>query len=264
MKAFFFDIDVTLVSFKTHRIPQSTIDVLKKIKQQGHLIIIATGRPKSIINNLSQLETPGLVDGYITMNGGYTYVGNIVLSDNPIPHDDLQKIITYTSLKRATNVYMFETEEKYLVRESEKYKEIFYDKLNINYIPCSDESVEKILRNRTVYQITTFIDKNQEEYLIPQIKECETTRWHPYFIDIIGKGNTKQKGIEAICQHFNIKREDTYAFGDGGNDVSMIQYAGVGVVMGNATDEVKAKGDLITSSVDDDGIALAIKTLNVI
>ena len=156
MKAFFFDIDGTLVSFKTHRIPQSTIDVLKKIKQQGHLIIIATGRPKSIINNLSQLETPGLVDGYITMNGGYTYVGNIVLSDNPIPHDDLQKIITYTSLKRATNVYMFETEEKYLVRESEKYKEIFYDKLNINYIPCSDESVEKILRNRTVYQITTF------------------------------------------------------------------------------------------------------------
>ena len=108
MKALFFDIDGTLVSFKTHRIPQTTVDVLEMAKKQGHLIIIATGRPKSIINNLNQLEDRGLIDGYITMNGGYTYVGDDVLSNNPIPHDDLQRIITYTSENHVTNVYMFE------------------------------------------------------------------------------------------------------------------------------------------------------------
>ena len=52
MKAYFFDIDGTLVSFKTHGIPRSTIEALHRIKEQNNLVIIATGRPKSIINNL--------------------------------------------------------------------------------------------------------------------------------------------------------------------------------------------------------------------
>ncbi len=264
VKAFFFDIDGTLVSFKTHRIPQSTVDVIERLKEQGHFIIIATGRPKSIINNLDQLEERNLIDGYITMNGGYTFVGNKVLSKNPIPHDNLLRIITYTRQLQVTNVYMFENEEKYVVRKSEKYTHIFYDKLSIGYIPCSDESIEDALRNRTVYQITTFIDKGQEAILAPQIAECEITRWHPYFIDIIGKGNTKQKGIEAICKHFKINQQDTYAFGDGGNDISMLQYAGTGIAMGNAADDVKAQADYVTSSIDDNGIENAVKALDLL
>ena len=96
MKAYFFDIDGTLVSFKTHGIPRSTIEALHRIKEQNNLVIIATGRPKSIINNLDQLDDLGLVDGYITMNGGYTYVGDKVLTSNPIPHEDMRDIISFT------------------------------------------------------------------------------------------------------------------------------------------------------------------------
>jgi len=262
MKAYFFDIDGTLVSFKSHLIPQSAIDALHGIKEQGHLVIIATGRPKSIINNLNQLDELGLVDGYITMNGGYTYVGDKVLTSNPIPHEDLQDIISYTRQLGVTNVYMFENEEKYLVRESEQYKYIFYDMLNIAHIPCSEETIEEVLANRTLFQITTFVNKEQEAVLSQKMKGSAFTRWHPYFLDIIGKGNTKQKGIEAICEYFHIKKEDTFAFGDGGNDISMIQYAGTGIAMGNATDDVKVAADYVTDSVDDNGIFNALKNLN--
>ena len=97
--------------------------------------------------------------------------------------------------------------------------------------------------------------------LAQRLKGSAFTRWHPYFLDIIGKGNTKQKGIEAICKYFNIKKEDTFAFGDGGNDISMIQYAGTGIAMGNASDDVKTAADIVTDSVDDDGIFNALKKL---
>lgn len=72
VKALFFDIDGTLVSFKTHRIPQSTVDALEQAKKNGVEIYISTGRPKQIINNLGQIEH--LIDGYITANGARCFV----------------------------------------------------------------------------------------------------------------------------------------------------------------------------------------------
>ena len=74
-KALFFDIDGTLVSFETHRIPSSTIEALEAAHAKGLKIFIATGRPKAIINNLSELQDRNLIDGYITMNGAYCFVG---------------------------------------------------------------------------------------------------------------------------------------------------------------------------------------------
>lgn len=64
-------------------------------------------------------------------------------------------------------------------------------------------------------------------------------RWHPAFVDVTAKGNTKQNGIDQIIRHFGIKLEETMAFGDGGNDISMLRHAGIGVAMGNANDDVK-------------------------
>ena len=77
-KALFFDIDGTLVSFETHRIPPSTIEALEAAHAKGLKIFIATGRPKAIINNLSELQDRNLIDGYITRTEP------IVLSENKL------------------------------------------------------------------------------------------------------------------------------------------------------------------------------------
>ena len=68
-KALFFDIDGTLVSFDTHHIPDTAVEAIAKARAAGHRIVISTGRPKIIINNLAQLQDKGLIDAYITMNG---------------------------------------------------------------------------------------------------------------------------------------------------------------------------------------------------
>ena len=91
VKALFFDIDGTLVSFKTHRIPQSTVDALEQAKKKGVEVYISTGRPKLIINNLGQIEH--LINGYITTNGACCFVDDKIISQHSILPSDVKKII---------------------------------------------------------------------------------------------------------------------------------------------------------------------------
>ena len=109
-----------------------------------------------------------------------------------------------------------------------------------------------------------FIDIEEEQLLLPSIPNCEMGRWHPAFVDVTAKGNTKQRGIDEIIRHFGIRLEETMAFGDGGNDISMLRHAGIGVAMGNAKDDVKAAAGYVTTSVDDNGIANALKQYGII
>ena len=89
-------------------------------------------------------------------------------------------------------------------------------------------------------------------------------RWHPLFTDLIPEGSSKAVGIECLLKHFGIRREETMAFGDGANDIEMLDYVGTGVAMGNAADIVKAHADYVTDSSDDDGIANALTRLGII
>ncbi|MBW5377106.1 Cof-type HAD-IIB family hydrolase, partial [Brachyspira pilosicoli] len=74
----------------------------------------------------------------------------------------------------------------------------------------------------------------------------------------------KHIGIDKIIEHYGIKLEETIAFGDGGNDISMIKHAHIGVAMGNANKEVKEIADYITDDVDNNGIYNALKHFNII
>ena len=84
------------------------------------------------------------------------------------------------------------------------------------------------------------------------------------FADITAKGDTKQKGIDEIIRYFDIRLEDTMAFGDGGNDISMLRHAAIGVAMGQAEKDVKAAADYVTAPIDEDGISKAMKHFGII
>ena len=95
IKALFFDIDGTLVSFKTHQIPVSTIEALEAAKAKGIQIFISTGRPRVIINNLAALQERKLIDGYITMNGAYCFVDDTVIYKSPIPAAEVDALTSF-------------------------------------------------------------------------------------------------------------------------------------------------------------------------
>ena len=93
---------------------------------------------------------------------------------------------------------------------------------------------------------------------------CISARWNPLFADVIAKGNSKRTGIDKMIAYYGIDLCDTMAFGDGGNDIPMLEHAAVGVAMGNATDEVKRSADYVTDSVDENGIRNALEHFGVI
>ena len=74
----------------------------------------------------------------------------------------------------------------------------------------------------------------------------------------------KPVGVGKMLERFGLKREESMAFGDGGNDIDMLRYAGVGVAMDNAGDDVKAAADYVTAGVDEDGVERALRHFGVI
>ena len=91
IKAVFFDIDGTLVSFKTHEVPASTVKALAALREKGVKVFIATGRQKGSINNLGSLQ----FDGYVTLNGGVCLAGEEVIYKRSIPQEDIQALIRW-------------------------------------------------------------------------------------------------------------------------------------------------------------------------
>ena len=239
---------------------ESTIEALKAVHAKGHKIFISTGRPKAIINNLGAIQSLGIIDGYITMNGAYCFVGDKVIYKSAIPHDE---VIALGEICRENNYpCIFVAEHDIAVCQPNKLvSDIFYDYLHVDEIPL--KTLEEAT-SKDIFQITPFITQEQEDEITHLIPNCESGRWYYAFADITAKGNTKQKGIDEIINYFGLKLEDTYAFGDGGNDISMLKHAAVGVAMGNAKDEIKAVANYVTTSVDEDGIKNALEHFNLI
>ncbi len=259
-KALFFDIDGTLVSFDTHVIPQSAIEAITKAKEAGHKIVISTGRPPAIINNLGQLQDRGLIDGYITMNGAYCFIGNEVLYKHPIPHDQAQAIASFCKANGFPCIFV--GEHSMTIAGPQKWAiSIFIDDMHTPPIPFTD--YEAPLRHE-LFQITPFFTAEQQKEIAPGLPDCELGRWHPAFVDITGRGCTKAKGIDIVLDRLGLPLSDAIAFGDGGNDIPMIKHAGIGVAMGNANPEVKAAADYVTAPIDNDGIASSFAHLGLI
>lgn len=253
IKAVFFDIDGTLISFGTHRVPDSTVDVLEKIHKLGIRVFIATGRPKRIINNLAQLEDRHLIDGYVTINGAYCFLGDKVVYKKTVPLSVIHRVGEYCALHDIPCIVSTE-KDIYVTRPDEQFRYLFYDYLHVDKMKTADYEE---LAGKQLFQLTPFFTQEQEKEIRPSLSHCSIARWHPAFVDITG--GTKEHGIQQMLPFLHIDKSEIMTFGDGGNDKGMLEYAGIGVAMGQSADDVKASADYVTTSVDDDGIARALK-----
>lgn len=262
IKALFFDIDGTLVSFQTHEIPASAIEGIRLAKAKGIKIFISTGRPKSIINNLHALEDAGLIDGYITMNGAYCFTGDTVISKSPIPDTDVRHMARLCEEHRFPCIFVSE-HQLHVCHPDKMVEEIFHQHLNVATEAMPYAQTSEVVR-WDIFQMTPFLTVEEEQQYSSLFPHCESNRWYPAFTDLTKAGTTKQKGVDDICRYFHIEIEECMSFGDGGNDVSMLRHTGIGVAMGNATEPTKQAANYITSSVDDNGIWNALKHFEII
>lgn len=258
IKALFFDIDGTLVSFKTHLIPDDTVEALEAAHHCGVKIFIATGRPPMLIDNLGQIEH--LIDGYVTTNGALCYANDISIHKTMRP--DEVKSIKFEADRLGAMLITVGLKQIALSNPDEALMGQLQTMLNVPSIPeCNNIDA---LADAGVIQMTAFVTINQEKQLLHNAPNCLASRWHPAFIDITASCANKASGITAIANKNGIDISEVMAFGDGGNDLSMLRAAGIGVAMGNSLNEVKEIADYVTHSVDNGGIASALRHFEVI
>ena len=257
--ALFFDIDGTLVSFQTHEIPPSTILALTQAKANGHRVFIATGRPPIIITNLGAIEH--LIDGYVTTNGALCFVGSEIVACNAIPQEEARRVVDDAVAKRYGLIVIGERDIAVWDPKGD-VDDIFRRQLAVQNLNQA-KPVEEVLSQR-VLQLTAFFDSDYEQQMMARIPGCISGRWHPAFTDITARGADKGEGLLLMAAREGIDPKYTMAFGDGGNDTSMIRAAGIGVAMGNAIEALKKEADYVTTSVDDDGILNALRAFAII
>ena len=257
-KAVFFDIDGTLVPFEK-KIPESTVSALKKLRQNGHLAVLCTGRTVPLIMpELLKLGFDGIVAGcgtYIEYGGKKIYSDNAdilmieklayaLISDGYVPFlESWQGIYYYPELINDT------------VKPSvDYYKGLLGDRFM---------SVQKGMEVSKLY-VTLYGSIFESERYAEFEKYFNIIVHGNIAIEIIPKAHNKATGMEMFLKAAGIRREDTFAIGDSMNDAEMLKFAQIGIVMGNAFEEVKKFADYITTDIDDNGIYNALKHFKLI
>lgn len=241
----FFDVDGTLLKMGQRTLSERTLEALTALHQNGVKLCMATGR-----GYLSAPHFPCVqFDALLTFNGSYVTVGDQVIFKCPLdPEDKLQILQNLKEMHRAVAI----SNEHFIITNGtdpdlEQYFHFGSEALNI------DRQFEERMQE-DIYQMMCACREEEYARILAGTHHTKITAWWDRAADIIplecGKGNA----VRAVLQHFGYTKEEAIAFGDGINDIEMLEAVGTGVAMGNAKDEVKARAHTICKSVEEDGV----------
>lgn len=252
VKAVFFDIDGTLVNYKTHVICDSTLAALRALRAQGVKLFIATGRP---LKGTAFLKDIFDFDGFLALTGSYCADRDGVFFTKKMSMDTRTRFMDYLESHNLAGI--METADRYVYTEiNDRVRTV----MNRELPPA--ENCRDLAED--VFQMIAFVDADEQAGLMAQMHDCTAFRWSEGAIDLTLKTGGKRAGITAVLEKYGISRADTMAFGDGGNDCDMLEFVGTGVAMGNAADPAKAAADYVTDDVEHDGIFKALKHFKLI
>ena len=254
IKAAFFDVDGTLVSFKNRIISDRLVADLAELRRRGIKTFLATGRAKPDLELSGMLKTAQF-DAYVTLSGQFCYNEQGLYRDIPICREDLQNACRVLN-ENPTFAARMEAGYKTCVnRVTDRLLEMF----EYMHIDLYEVRPPEWMLSRKIYQFVPLVDEGEEEAFLTVMPHCVFTRWHPKGIDILPFGNGKADGIRATMELYGLCRDEVIAFGDGENDLSMMELAGIGVAMGNAVESVKDTADYVTDTVENEGISKALR-----
>ena len=260
-KTIFFDIDGTLLTTRNGRpfqIPQSTLFALDALKRAGHRVAICSGRQEPFIRRFF----PGIFGSFVAMNGAHVVFEGHTVYDSSFSPARLRALAEHFDAFGCRYIFVGKHHGW-----AHRVPAPLYAPLNAAY------GLPDFLRE---YQRPEEVDAGSMDFYFADEDEFQRQKdafrgemvlnRHPGTLtaDLSFPGHNKAKGIERLLAYAGIPKEDTVAFGDGYNDVSMMGAVGCGVAMGNAVEEVKRAADYVTAEIFDDGILKAVRHLGLI
>lgn len=273
LKAVFFDIDGTLVSLKTHELPDSARKAIDRVRRAGVKTFFCTSRSSQFLASVMKLGLE--MDGIVTLAGSHCLDKNLNdIHCHPMDPGDVARVFVYAQ-KTAQPVVGMAAHSLYIFMPEDPRVEFLFEvggftSKDITGEICElpvlttdgvvTEEVIDYVRSLGIMQVAGFFKAGEEEKKVfGLMPHCHSERWHERFIDIAGNEAGKGFGLRTMAAHFGIAPEECMAVGDGKNDILMLEAAGVAVAMGNAAPELKAVADFVTADCDEDGVALALE-----
>jgi len=259
VKLIVFDLDGTLLDIE-HQLHDKTIEAVKKVRKKGIRTIVATGRMYcSAKPHTSRLE---MVDPIITYNGALVVnpINEEQLFHEPIPFETADKI-TKMVVQNDYHLQLYIDDKLYVAEENEftdKYYKI--SGIEPNYVGRLDKFLDAEPTKMLIIEededrqvgIKNFLEENFDS-------KIELSSSYPSFIEITKKDISKAVPLKELAAKYGIKREEIMAFGDGLNDLKMIEWVGKGVAMQNAHSELHEHSDDTAPNHNDFGIARYLK-----
>ena len=259
------DVDGTLLNDE-REISKRTLAALLKVQQMGVRIVLASGRPTYGLMPLVKTLELGNYGGFVLSYNGCQIIkaqnGEILFERRINP-----EMLPYLEKKARKNGFAIFTyhddtlitdspDNEYIKNEAllNNLKIIREDEFStaIDFAPCKCMLVsdkEKALIG---------LEQHWEKRLAGTL---DAFRSEPYFLEVVPCGVNKANTLGALLEHLGVTREEVIAVGDGVCDVTMLQLAGMGVAMGHSQDSVKVCADYVTTSNEEDGVALAVEKL---
>jgi Cof subfamily protein (haloacid dehalogenase superfamily) len=254
-KIVFFDVDGTMTSHVDGGIPESTRSAIHSLKNKGIKVVVATGRPLSMCGAVRELG----IDTFITANGGHVKHGEEVIHKMPVAPKDLREVYDYAiSQKHGMSFY---TEDFCMngIKDS-NILQALQETLFLKDYPTFNPQI----REQEVYLMCLFASDSMLEGYRDKFPHLSFRRWHPYVLSIFQEEVCKSAAILKVLDHFGLDAAEAIAFGDGENDIDMLELVGLGIAMGNGGERVKRSADFVTTTSAEGGIAYALRKYGII
>lgn len=256
------DIDGTLTNSEKN-ITEKTKEALFALQEKGKKVVLASGRPTPGIMPIAEQIRLKEYGGYILAYNGAKVVNaqtGEIIYQKALPAESIAKIYD-ASKEYKTGLLSYDKEGIITPEEPDQFIQIEakINKLSIkkvdDFVAYINYPVNKCLMTEEGTYLAEVEEKMKERFG----DSLNIYRSEPFFLEIMPQSIDKAYSLGKLLEYLGMTKEQMICCGDGYNDLSMIQYAGLGVAMANANDQVRAAADYITLSNDEDGVAHVIE-----
>ncbi len=255
VKAVIFDVDSTLTAGINKPVVESAVKACQLLQEKGIKVVIASGRPHY---GIPAIEGKIFPDYYIACNGHIFADKDLNVLDAKYLKKDLFDGINCYCLKNNIGIFWKFIDGFYVYVYIEKMQQIL-DSLKIN-------SLDKHPDESALPVAGALVGTKEQMEMVRKEFEAEMDVIDGGYVlfDLDQKGISKKTGMKMLEKITGITAEQCIAFGDSDNDLTMVQYAGLGIAMGNGYDTVKAVADYVTDTAEEDGIMKALQKFKVL